>query len=419
MNTLSSAQGSTEPKPLVKEFLLTGNPNQHKSIFVFLDGTANNPKSGTNVWRLFELISANKDPQTTALYIEGVGGINDSPWREITGKLFGRGMQDRILEGYDFIANHYNPGDDIYLFGFSRGAHEARSLAGFLAYTGVPVTSIGNTDKERKKIWKKVLKLTKSKNDKDYLDEWALWKPGQTPLLAAEIKDQLKLEMRAVEITFLGIWDTVPGSSFKDFGPCKEKEDIKEGDRYKSHSYPVIHHIAHAVSLDEKRSKFRPLLVCPAINSAYTKIDEVWFPGAHADVGGGYEDSEKELPGISLKGLPGISLNWMLGLLAKSYSFNKLPSVEEDAKGLAHWPICDFVNKVNKFEDRDPKSNKEWVDLREPQFHPSVQERENAGQVPICIQKKVYYKPYPVIPPPECSIQASIKNIFRKICKEE
>jgi hypothetical protein len=126
----------------------------------------------------------------------------------------------------------------------------------------------------------------------------------------------------------------------------------------------------------------------------------MWFPGAHADVGGGYADSNE---------LPGISLNWMLGLLAKSYKFNTLPQVKEDAKGLAHWPICDFVNKIsNDEEDRKPE---DWADLREPQFHPSIQERKNAGEVPICIQKKIYRKLYPVSSA-ECSTLMSVKNIF-------
>ena len=74
---------------------------------------------------------------------------------------------------------------------------------------------------------------------------------------------------------------------------------IDKGERYKTDSYPPIRHMAHAVSLDEKRSKFTPLLLCQAINPTYTEINEVWFPGAHSDVGGGYQDS-LELSNISL-----------------------------------------------------------------------------------------------------------------------
>lgn len=172
--------------------------------------------------------------------------------------------------------------------------------------------------------WNAILELTKDKSDEDYTDKWTSWTPDQPPLLGKEIKDKLKIEMRAVTIAFLGVWDTVPGSSFINFGVCKgEKGFFKrwvpfltpaEGDRYKSDSYPPIHQIAHAVSLDEKRSKFAPLLLCPTINPQYTSLNEEWFPGAHSDIGGGYEDSND---------LAGLSFNWMLGLLAKSYHFEQ------------------------------------------------------------------------------------------------
>jgi len=246
ISIFSSAGETPEREPFMKELKLTGDPNQPKSIFVFLDGTANNLKSGTNVWQLFELLSENKDPQTTALYIEGVGSVENPLWLELPEKALGLGMEKRILTGYDFITRNYKPGDDIYLFRFSRGAHEARSLAGFLAYMGVPVTSVGETDeKKRMKIWNDILDWTKGKSDEDYLNQWTSWQPGQAPVLASEIKDQFKLEMRAAEITFLGVWDTVPGSSFKNFDTCKEKRGfvkrwlsfspfVSKGERYKS-----------------------------------------------------------------------------------------------------------------------------------------------------------------------------------------
>src|SRR5262249_19458890 len=153
----------------------------------------------------------------------------------------------------------------------------------------------------------------------DYWEHWQSWQPGQAPVLAPEIKEKRingkkGRDVQAVEVTFVGIWDTVPGSSLKNYGYCKEEKGVvkkygssilpgvDEGERYKIDSYPVIRRIAHAVALDEKRSKFSPLLLCPAINPPSTKVHEMWFPGAHADVGGGYKDSDA---------LSGISLNWM------------------------------------------------------------------------------------------------------------
>jgi len=230
------------------------------------------------------------------------------------------------------------------------------------------------------------------------LRKWAGWKPGQKPFLAGEIRRTLKLEMRAVEVTFLGQWDTVPGSSLKKYEYCKEKKGIfkrylywllpivDKGDRYKSDSYPAIRQIAHAVSLDEKRSRFAPLLLCRAISPKYTKVNEVWFPGAHADVGGGYQDSDKH----SSNSLAAVSLTWMVDLLEGSYKFRRgFLRPEGNAKDLAHWSIGDFpANFGSACIDRKPSFG--------ATIHPSVNVRADAPQVPIRWHGTVEYKSYPI-----------------------
>ena len=154
----------------------------------------------------------NNDPQTTATYIEGVGSV-DQP---LLGPALGHGMEERILRGYVFISQHYNPGDDVYLFGFSRGAHQVRALAGLLSYAGVPIES--NRDHENlMKLGNNIIELVKKKSDKDYVDQRASWRPGHLPLLSIEMRDKLQLAMQPVEVTFLGVWDTVPGSSLKGY----------------------------------------------------------------------------------------------------------------------------------------------------------------------------------------------------------
>ncbi|MEA2078259.1 MAG: DUF2235 domain-containing protein [Pseudomonadota bacterium] len=388
--SLSGADDEKKVLPIKKQtHTLSGDADKHKSMFVFLDGTANDPKSGTNVWRLYEMLLKNNDPQMTAIYIEGVGSVRDKP---ISGAALGRGMEERILMGYEFIAKNYNSGDDIYIIGFSRGAHQARSLAGLLSYAGVPITSRGERDYLIETA-NKIIELTKKKSDQDFADKWVSWSPGQASLLASEIKEKLQLEMQTAEITFLGVWDTVPGSSLKDYGYCKEEKGfvknylywlipgIDKGERYKSDSYPAIRDIAHAVSLDEKRSKFAPLLLCPAINPEYTRISEVWFPGAHADVGGGYQDSDE---------LPSISLRWMIDLLEESYEFNNIPpEVEENAKGLAHWSIKDFpANVGSDCIDRHIPAN--------ANIHTSFSERKNSSPVPIRMEGMVKSLNYPI-----------------------
>lgn len=205
--------------------------------------------------------------------------------------------------------------------------------------------------------------------------------------------------MQPAEIKFLGVWDTVPGSSFKKYGYCKEHKGfvkkyfywlipgVDKGERYKTDSYPPIRQIAHAVSLDEKRSMFQPVLLCPAINANVTKLDEVWFPGAHADVGGGYDDSDE---------LPGISLQWMLKMLAENYEFrSQPPSINASAIGLAHWSIGDEpANFRSDCVDREIPAGA-TIDR-------SFDERRNAKEVPIRVYDKTEHrhktekKPYPL-----------------------
>lgn len=231
------------------------------------------------------------------------------------------------------------------------------------------------------KLGNKIIEITKGKNDKDYRYIWQKWKNGDKTPLSTEIKNKLNLETKTANINFLGVWDTVPGSSLKEFGVCKEKQDRKDGDRYKSDSYPTIKHIAHAVSIDEKRTKFSPLLICPPIQLNETKISEVWFPGAHADVGGGYKDEN---------GLAGISLQWMLERLNLTYSFeNSLDSININPKGLSHWSIGDRpANIGSECLDRVIPPNAE--------IHQSYKDRKSAGMAPVRIKGKIEDKIYPL-----------------------
>lgn len=365
-----------------------GNRNTQKHIFVFLDGTKNTRKSETNVRRLFELIQKQNDPQITAIYIEGVGSVFEAP---LTGPALGRGMEKRIIKAYNFIAENYSIGDNIYLFGFSRGAHQARSLAGLISYGGVLEIS-GIRKEQREKVINGLIELIKKKSDDSYIAQWRSWEPGQSPLISLEIRDKLDVDAKTAEIAFLGVWDTVPGSSLKDFGVCKEHKGfikrhlywmvpgIDKGERYKTDTYPPIRNVAHAVSIDEKRSKFTPLLICKAIKPQYSTVIEVWFPGAHADVGGGYEESEE---------LPGISLEWMIGEINKTDIKITKPELKGDAKGLAHWSIGDApANIGSECVDRRPSTD--------AVIHASFEKRKEASPVPVLWQGKERLFNYPI-----------------------
>ncbi len=344
-----------------------------KNLFVMLDGTGNTETSATNIARLHEYLSAEGESVRT-LYISGVGTKCHTLICRITGEGLGHGMEDNILDAYAFLGENYQPGDRIFIFGFSRGAHEARALAGLIAYARILPGEAGQKDLRRD--GNRVLELVKTKNDRDFLSQWSSWQPANGPILGDDIRSTLGIRMRPAEVEFLGVWDTVPGSSLKKFDTCRERRDGKDGDRYKSDSYPSIRHIVHAVSIDEKRSKFAPLLVCPAIDPARTTVEERWFPGAHADVGGGYGDHA----------LPNLSLRWMLDKLSGHYQFAVPPALPKDnPSGLAHWSIGDKrANAGSKCIDRTPGSD----------ISPAVADRANAGLVPIRVlgeERKLKY----------------------------
>ena len=136
------------------------------------------------------------------------------------------------------------------------------------------------------------------------------------------------------------------------------------------------------MSLDEKRSKFTPLYLCKAIAEKHTTIIERWFPGAHADVGGGYGDNA----------LPNISLNWMIKLVDGEYRFSS--KVDEiikdntgDAKGTAHWSYGDKrANMGSDCEDRKDRNGRQPPLGYNPD--PSIDERRRAGVVPIVIKEE-------------------------------
>jgi uncharacterized protein (DUF2235 family) len=349
-----------------------------KRLFVFLDGTQNTGPSGTNVYRLFSMLPRDGRLPISAIYIPGVGSAD----RPIGGTFLGRGMEHRMLLGYRFLTENYHDGDQIYIFGFSRGAHQARALAGFISFAGLPEITAENKD-QLLKIGNRMLELTKLRKETDV--DWTKWTISRSPPLADEIlhADGLKQRTRAAEIAFLGIWDTVPGSFFKSLEPgaCR-LPPTEHRERYKSGSYPPIRTIVHALSYDEKRSRFRPLLACQAVNGNQTQVHQAWFPGAHSDVGGGYGDPD---------GLPGISLNWMIGYLNETHGLG-LPRVNASYSAPAHWSVGNFPgNFLSNCENRKIVVN-EFTTVDN-----SVTERRGEGEAWLLLGKAKVKKQYPLM----------------------
>ena len=239
-----------------------------KRVIVCCDGTWNdtdNQSTDTNVFRIARAIHATQHTGGVlqiVLYLSGVG-TSGLEFEKLVAGATGLGVGDNIRSAYMFIAQNYLPADEVFLFGFSRGAFTARSLAGLINACGIL---------KREKLG-------------DLPSAWAYYRsdPPHSPQdFVARYKTDCHL---GAKIKFLGVWETVgalgvPGRlfsaenarkfAFHDTGPCA-----------------VVEHGCHALAVDEHRHDFVPTFwTGPA--PAGVRIEQVWFAGAHSDVGGGY-----------------------------------------------------------------------------------------------------------------------------------
>ena len=197
------------------------------------------------------------------LYLRGVGTTGLKLETFIEGAT-GIGVDDNIRSAYQFISQNYVPGDEIFLFGFSRGAFTARSLAGLITACGI--------------LFRESLNALP--------DAWIYYrspKPHSPATFA--VKYDLRCHVDA-QITFLGVWDTVgslgiPGSLLA----ASNKEKFAFHDTSPS---PLVKRAVQALAIDEHRHDFIPTFWTGDVPPGVT-IQQVWFAGAHSDVGGGYK----------------------------------------------------------------------------------------------------------------------------------
>ena len=293
----------TAPNTLSSRSLSNGDRSESSHIQLFFDGTANKWNTRTNVRRLFERCAAAEDPKYPCLYVDGVG--NNS----LSGMIFAVGLKPRVLEGYKFLARNWSgPKDEIRIYGFSRGAFEARVLAGLVAHCGLPdgrAMSDRDLDRLANQVWKESERLVDAMPG-TCAPEWESKLQANRDTLAAKLSRDgfpTPFSNRVPTIHFMGLWDTVPGLQFAKIKDDITMTDQKKTQRYKIRPYSNIKVICHALALDEHRKQFAPLLVGDALDSTKTKVTEVWFPGAHADIGGGYPDSND---------LAGEPMTWMI-----------------------------------------------------------------------------------------------------------
>jgi uncharacterized protein (DUF2235 family) len=293
-----------------------------KAIVVFSDGTGNSAAAlfKTNVWRLYDALDQSEpsegEPRQVAYYDNGVGTSTFKPLAMLGG-VFGVGLKRNVLSLYKFVCRNYTPEDkdEIYAFGFSRGAFTIRLLVGLIATQGL----IHSTKQE-------VL-------DRHALDAYRAYRRAfnQTGGLVTFLRNARDLIIKTIRllggvplydktrnvqpsIRFIGVWDTVAAYGM----PISE---LTRGiDRWvwplSMPNYRLsakVKTARHALALDDERDTFHPLLwdevweqqlIADRTSGVQPdRLQQVWFAGMHSDVGGGYPDDS----------LAYVSLEWMLG----------------------------------------------------------------------------------------------------------
>ncbi|PKB95820.1 hypothetical protein RhiirA5_367935 [Rhizophagus irregularis] len=240
-----------------------------RNIVVMCDGTWNNPNSQTNVFTLYkELIE--RDYEQHVLYIDGIG-IGELAWNFIVDGAMALSLDNKIKEGYRFIVDHYHPDDDIWLFGFSRGAYTARCIAGMLRNCGILNREI-NPDQ----IDKSVDLAYGFYRDRD------LAKHPEAKASEEFKKSFSYPDSKKPIIKFLGLWDTVGAHGLPGYV-------IGDGFRYLEfydQTVPsIVKNACQALATHENNAFFGPCRILP--NKSGTIVKETWFPGVHSEIGGG------------------------------------------------------------------------------------------------------------------------------------
>ena len=263
-----------------------------KNIILLSDGTGNGAakRNKTNVWRLYDALDLHRDDQV-AFYHDGVGSQEFLLFK-LLGGAFGWGLKRNIRELYKFLCRNYRSGDRIYLFGFSRGAFSVRMLAGMIAYCGVYTDY--KDEKDLNRAARHNYNAYRSRFKTGLLTRGIRAFMGRTdPVSPRHLPD----------IEFIGVWDTVDAYGF----PIDEMAVVWDALIYPIH-FPdqklsdKVRKACHAVSVDDERHTFHPVLWDESGETDPERIEQVWFPGVHSDVGGGYP-----MDTLSL-----VALDWMI-----------------------------------------------------------------------------------------------------------
>jgi uncharacterized protein (DUF2235 family) len=267
-----------------------------KRIITCSDGTWNRPgitdkgiPVRSNVELIFNCIphednSNNEKTKQLKFYESGVGSSTFDLKDKLFGGIEGFGIDNKIKDIYTFILMNYEKGDELYLFGFSRGAYTIRSIAGFIRNCGI-------LKPKNIHLLDEAYKFYRDRND---------YTTPDSDFMVA-FREKYCVE-NITPIKFIGVWDTV-GS----LGLPIRFSRFHNTEKYKFHDVKLSSHIEnayHALAIDEKRSSFEPTLWEISQNGIEKNqnVEQRWFTGVHCNVGGGYQDT----------GLSDLALKWLI-----------------------------------------------------------------------------------------------------------
>jgi hypothetical protein len=259
-----------------------------KRLVVCCDGTWNRPDqlaggvaAPTNVTKV-ALAVAREDSEGIAQLLHYEPGVGTRRLERVRGGAFGAGLSRNVRSCYRFLVENYEPGDELYFFGFSRGAFTARSTAGLVRNSGI--LRAEHVDRVK--------------------GAYSLYRARGRRSHPRGIEAQIFRRMYShpdPEIHFVGVWDTVGALGIPIDGvrmPWIAKRWSFHDTTLSSH----VHFAFQALAIDEQRGPFRPTLWEQQKDAAGQTLEQLWFAGVHSDVGGGYSDP----------GLAEIPLLWMI-----------------------------------------------------------------------------------------------------------
>jgi len=319
-----------------------------KNIVVCCDGTGNEfGEANSNVVKLYSTLVINREQ--VGYYHPGVGTMGaptarsrmGRSWSRIKGLAFGAGLLDNVADAYRYLMNNYADGDEIYLFGFSRGSYTARVLGGVLRMFGLLCP--GN-EGHIPYVMRMYAKRRREANRET---------------ASVGVDEQFKyIFSRDVTLHFVGVWDTVSSVGWI-YDPVRLPF---------TGNNPIIKTGRQAISAHERRCMYLPMLWGAAEPDQDMK--QVWFTGVHSDVGGSYPETQSQLSKLSLEWMlheavqAGLNVNpkKALCVLGKAPSCPPLPEyVPAKPDGMMHpslkgaWWMLELL--PHRYEENPGKAN--------------------------------------------------------------